>query len=158
MDKFGEKIKIIFENISNRYRGHNGEKGTSLIEILVSVGLLSLLGVSFLVALNIITNAVVKTDGEATAEALAKAEIEYINTVSYKNATWSYQLPGTPPSWDTEHALPQGYASYTLSTNATSLSGQGNDIQQITVTVTRGTQSSPWQYVNFTVTDYKVNR
>lgn len=132
------------------------QKGFSLIEVMIAVALLSIVAIAFLSGLTTVINGVIKADGMATAEALAKSEIEYIKTISYTNAPWSYQLPGTPPSWDPTHALPSGYTSYNLSANATSLAGQGNNVQQISVTVTRGTQ--PWSSANFTITDYKVNR
>ena len=139
-------------------KGRRGEKGFSLLEVLVSIGLLSLLGVAFFVSLNIMTNRITQVDGETTAEALAKSEIEYIKAASYTNAPWSYQLPDTPPAWDVTHTLPDGFPAYTLSASAGTISGQGDDIQKITVTVTRGTQSEPWEYANCTLSGYKVNR
>ena len=88
------------------------------------------------------------------AESLAKSELEYVKSCDYQDATWSYDLPSSPPSWDTDHGLPAGYTGYSVDVQATCLTGHDPDdgIQQITVTVYRNADTA------FTLVGYKVDR
>jgi len=134
------------------------EGGFSMLEVLLSFALLSLISVTFITALITNANSVIKADGMVTAEALAKSEIEYIKAAEYTGAPWTYQLPGTPPSWDAAHALAEEYSEYIVNVTASELDRQGEEIQQIVVTVTRSTADQRWKFASYTITNNKVNR
>ena len=126
------------------------EKGLSLLEVIIALALLGLVGLAFLGALSTASKAVIVTDERATAESLARTELEYVKSQKYSAEDfipWSYDLPyGAPPTeppewWDADHTLPPGYDDYSVTVSAVSLDpyGDGTDdddgLLQITVTV-----------------------
>jgi prepilin-type N-terminal cleavage/methylation domain-containing protein len=119
------------------------EKGYTLIEVMIALALLGVIAVAFLGALATASNTIIVTDKHATAESLARSEMEYVKKQVYEKciAPWSYELPSDPPSWDETHTLPPGYDGYTVSVNAEPLDPEddGTDsddgLQKITITV-----------------------
>lgn len=129
------------------------EKGMSLIEVIIAIALLGIIGLAFLGALSTASNAVFVTDERATAESLARTEMEYIKRQPYCDDAyipWAYELPsGTSPigqlpddwPWDPAHTLPPGYDNYSLIASAISLDPDGDGTSDddglllITVTV-----------------------
>jgi prepilin-type N-terminal cleavage/methylation domain-containing protein len=126
------------------------EKGLSLIEVIIALALLGIVGLAFLGALSSASKAVIITDERATAESLARTEMEYVKSQNYSDVDyipWSYDVPyGTPPAeppewWDPAHTLPPGYDNYSVTVSAVSLDpdGDGTDdddgLLLITVTV-----------------------
>jgi prepilin-type N-terminal cleavage/methylation domain-containing protein len=59
------------------------EKGITLIEVIIALALLGIIGLAFLGALSTASNAVFITDERATAESLARTEMEYIKSQDY---------------------------------------------------------------------------
>ena len=132
-------------------RAIRNEKGISLIEVIIAIALLGIIGLAFLGALSTASNAIFITDERATAESLARTEMEYIKRQSYCDddyIPWAYELPsGTSPIgqfpdwWDSDHTLPDGYDNYSVTVSATSLDpdedGTGDDdgLRLITITV-----------------------
>jgi prepilin-type N-terminal cleavage/methylation domain-containing protein len=127
------------------------QRGFTLIEVLIALGLLGVVGIAFLGTLATSSNGIMVSDERATAESLARSEMEYVKSQDYSSAPWSYELPsGISPTgqfptwWDTEepHALPEGYQNYTALVVASRLDpkgdGTGSDdgLQKITVTIT----------------------
>jgi prepilin-type N-terminal cleavage/methylation domain-containing protein len=123
------------------------QRGFVLVEVIIALGLLGVIGVAFLGALATASSAVIVSDKRATAESLARSEMEYVKSHDYSNAPWSYELPsGTSPTeqfpdwWDGSHTLPDGYENYTATVMASHLDpeGDGDDddgLQEITVTI-----------------------
>jgi prepilin-type N-terminal cleavage/methylation domain-containing protein len=132
-------------------RAMRNEKGLSLIEVIIALALLGIVGLAFLGALSTASKAVMVTDERATAESLARTEMEYVKSQAYGDVDyipWSYEIPsGTSPTgqlpewWDPAHTLPPGYDNYSVTVSATSLDpdGDGTDdddgLLLITVTV-----------------------
>jgi prepilin-type N-terminal cleavage/methylation domain-containing protein len=122
------------------------EKGISLIEVIIALALLGIIGLAFLGALSTASKAIFVADERATAESLARTEMEYVKSQDYSIAPWSYDLPsGAPPSdppdwWDPAHALPDGYDNYSATASAVSLDpdndGTGDDDGLMLITVT----------------------
>jgi prepilin-type N-terminal cleavage/methylation domain-containing protein len=77
-------------------RSMKNEKGFTLIETIIALALLGVVAVAFLGALVTASNAFTITDEHATAESLARSQIEYLKNQPYKEAT-PYD-PGTPGS------------------------------------------------------------
>jgi len=118
------------------------EKGFSLIEVMIAVALLGVVAVAFLSALGTGSKAIFIADERATAESLARTEMEYVRNQDYSGAPWAYDLPsGTPPAdpptwWaSANHTLPAGYDGYTVDVTAVPLHATDDGIQKITVIV-----------------------
>ncbi len=125
------------------------QRGFGLVEVIIALGLLGVIGIAFLGALATASGAIIVSDKHATAESLARSEMEYVKSQEYSNAPWSYELPsGTSPTeqfpdwWDGSHTLPIGYEDYTATIMASRLDPQGDGVgnedglQKITVTIT----------------------
>jgi prepilin-type N-terminal cleavage/methylation domain-containing protein len=120
----------------------SGQKGTTLIEVLIAIAILGMIAVPFLTALSTSSRALIIADERTTAESLIRSEIEYVRSQDYCNAPWSYNVTSAgstpssdPPCWPVEsHALPDSCKDYSLTVNA-SLIVDG--IRKITVTVWR---------------------
>jgi len=119
------------------------EKGFSLAEVMIAIALLGIISVALLSAMATASKAAFIADKQASAESLARSEMEYVKSQNYSAAPWSYELPsGTSPTgkfpawWDEDNprTLPPGYEGYTVSVSAGPLYTV-NDIQTITVLV-----------------------
>ena len=60
-----------------------GERGFSLIEVLVALALLGIIAAGFLMAINTAAKAVFVADERTTAESLARSQLEYVKTQEY---------------------------------------------------------------------------
>jgi prepilin-type N-terminal cleavage/methylation domain-containing protein len=126
------------------------QRGFGLVEVIIALGLLGIIGIAFLGALATSSAAIITSDKHATAESLARSEMEFVKSQDYSSTPWSYQLPSRtsptghfPDWWGTvSHTLPDGYEDYTATVEATWLDpmedGDDNDdgLQKITVTIT----------------------
>jgi len=59
------------------------ERGASLVEALVALGLLGLIATTFLMAIFIATKSIAIADEKATAESLARTQMEYVKQQEY---------------------------------------------------------------------------
>ena len=123
------------------------EKGFSLLEVLVAITLMGLVFVAFLSALYTASRAVSIADERASAESLARTEMEYVRSQLYSAAPWDYAVTSSersstdPPSWynsdNNPPLLDNSYDGYTISVSAGGLLDPSidNEIQKIAVTV-----------------------
>jgi len=147
-----------WQAIFKGYRStHNGEGGLTLVEVLVALGILAAVAVVFLLGMTTSSRAVMVSQESVAAESLAKSEMEYVKSVTYLDAPWSYDIPSNPPSWDPSHSLPSGYDAYSIQVNAAQMevnpnnpAGEDDGLQKITVTVLRNGETV------FTLVGYKV--
>jgi prepilin-type N-terminal cleavage/methylation domain-containing protein len=132
----------------------NTERGMTLIEVLIAMGILAAVAVVFLVGMSVSSKGVIVSQERVAVDSLAKSELEYVKSTTYNNVPWSYQLPSGHPTWDPGHSLPNGYNGYSVQVTAALVTGHTTDdgIQQITITITRPGQP------DFTLVGYKVNR
>ena len=121
-----------------------GEKGFSLVEVMIAVLLLGIVSVALLSAVGTATKAVFVADGQASGESLARSEMEYVKSQGYSTAPWSYELPsGTSPTgqlpawWDEEDppTLSEDYVNHIVTVSTSPLYANDNGIQKITVVV-----------------------
>jgi len=88
------------------------EKGFSLIEVMIAILLLGIVAVAFLGALGTASKAIFIADERATAESLARSQMEYVKNLDYQTAPYD---PGPPPIpgeavyLDAKISVPSGY-------------------------------------------------
>jgi prepilin-type N-terminal cleavage/methylation domain-containing protein len=75
------------------------EKGFSLIEVLIAVGLVGLMAAAFLMAIATASKAVLLADERTTAESLAKSQIESIKEQEYDDTGFYFQI-STPTNYE----------------------------------------------------------
>lgn len=102
-------------------------KGISLAETVVALGVMGMIGTGFLTALYAISSDAGIYDQRTTASILAQSQMERIKAMEYDPAA-----PGSPDSYPVAVALPVGY-TITISEVEVE-SGK----QEVTVRVTRG--------------------
>jgi prepilin-type N-terminal cleavage/methylation domain-containing protein len=119
-----------------------GEKGFSLVEVMVAVLLLGIVAVALLSAVSTASRCAFIASGQASGESLARSEMEYVKSQGYSAAPWSYELPSEtqadPPDWWDEgdpHALSDDYLNYNVTVDVVALYDTDNGIQKITVAV-----------------------
>ncbi len=105
------------------------QKGFSLIEVLISLALVGIIGVTFLGALGTAPKTVISTDERQTAKVIAEAQMEYIKSLA--SADGGY----------TPLAIPAEYTGYSVLTEdgkipASYISGD-EKLQKIIVTIQR---------------------
>jgi len=150
------------------------QRGFSLIEVLVTVAIVVTVAAIFLSALATSTKATVIADQQATAESLARGQLEYIQNQIYSDTPWSYTVSTSgrgsslyPSWWDADNPplLSSDYAGYSINSSAddfdadgdTNLEVPGDDegIRKITVRIYRlDVKAEPL----ITLEDYKVDQ
>jgi len=120
------------------------ESGISLLETLVALAVLGTIAVTFLSGLIISAEAAFTTDEQATAESLARSQIEWIQDATYTVNTSQYSLATIPDITD--------YNNFSVNYTAESLNNPDDGIQKITVDVYRDNKTI------ITLESYKVNR
>jgi prepilin-type N-terminal cleavage/methylation domain-containing protein len=105
------------------------EKGFTLIEVLVTLGIVGILGASFLSSLTNSTRAVVHTDQLDTGRALAQSMMEYVKEQKFSGSGYS-------PSSAITSQYPEFNVSISVSTPGSA--GQRDALlQNITITVSQ---------------------
>jgi len=117
----------------------NNEKGLTLIEVLVALGILASVAVVFLLGMSTSSKSVIVSQERVTVERLAKSEMEYIKSYTYNESD--------PPVYgiDPDLVIPAGYnISYTAERMDPKKDGYATDdgLQKITVTVTHSGEPS----------------
>jgi type II secretory pathway pseudopilin PulG len=115
------------------------QRGLGLVESLIAVAILGVAVVAFVIALSAGSIAVREQDQEVVAQSLAQTQLEYIKSYTYDPTATTYPAVDTP-------------AGYAISVDVISIPDTDDDIQKITVTISRDVGDI------LTVEDYKVNR
>ena len=118
------------------------QSGMALLEVLVALGLLAIIAVAFLSVSATTTKAAMVQDQQATAENLARAQMEYIKSVQSLAA--QYAAAPIPATAD--------YSGYSADISVQGVPSGDADLQKITVTISRSGKTL------YTLQDYKVNR
>lgn len=69
------------------------ERGASLVEAVIALGLLGLIATTFLMAVFIATKSIAIADERTTAESLARAQMEYVKQQEYLDAPPGAGIP-----------------------------------------------------------------
>lgn len=129
-------IMSIIRTIARWFRS---QRGLGLVETLVAVAVLGTAAATFVASLSAGSIAVGAQDEEVTVQSLASSQLEFTKSQTFIPGTSSYPAISTPDG-------------YSLAVTASSVPGTDENIQKITVTVSRDGE------VMLTVSDYKVNR
>lgn len=134
--------------VRNCHHAFNYQLGMTLVEVLIALGILGLVGITFLLGLETSARGVIVGQKHVTAESLAKSQMEVIKG-------WEYDSTNNPPNYQAAKLteIPDGY-DITIEAVRLDPKGDGTEnddgLQQITVTVTyNGNQV-------FTLDGYKV--
>jgi prepilin-type N-terminal cleavage/methylation domain-containing protein len=118
----------------------NGQKGYTLVELLITIVVIATSFSAFAVALSTGALAVNEGDKEVTAQSLARSQMEYIKYITYDQNASSY------PTIDT----PDGYS---ITVSVSDIDTDGNKrIQKVTANVSKDGVEQ------FYIVDYKVDR
>ena len=120
------------------------ETGISLMETLVALAILGIIAAGFLSGLATTAKSSLIVDEQATAESLARSQMEYAKIVSYVYEATEYTAATIPSGGD--------YANYSVSISAEPLNNPDDGIQKITVTVNHHDEEV------ITLEGYKVDR
>ncbi len=60
-----------------------GQKGSSLLEVVIAIGLIGMVGVALFTAIAFSSRHTLNADIKSTAESIARSEMEYIKTLPY---------------------------------------------------------------------------
>jgi prepilin-type N-terminal cleavage/methylation domain-containing protein len=102
----------------------SGERGFSLVEVIVAIALLSIIGVGLLSALGTGLQVMSQADISQSARNLAELQMEHLKQLGFQ-PSGQY-----PPA-----AIPAAYADYTVAIDADPINGRDAFIQLVTVTV-----------------------
>jgi prepilin-type N-terminal cleavage/methylation domain-containing protein len=143
-----------------------GEKGFSLMEVALAIALLGVVAVAYLGALATGSRTIMMADERATAESLARTQIEYVRSQDYVGAPWDYTItsssfddPDKEGWWDDDPPplLSDDYATYTVIVSTVPLNGAvDNGIQVITVTIQNTVSGETGEI--FTLEGYRAQR
>ena len=120
------------------------EKGFSLIEVIIALALLGIIAVAFMSGLATASKAIYIADERATAENLARSQMESVKSIDYVDEATSYPAASIPQ----EHID----AGYSATITALPLHNPDDGIQKITVIVEHHDKEV------ITLVGYKVNR
>lgn len=128
-------IKRFINNITCIRR----ESGVALVEALIAIAVLGGGILTMVLAMSGGAMAVRENDCQATAQALARSQLEYIKNYTYNATATTYPVVSTP-------------AGYGISVGVSAVPGGDADIQKITANITEGST------LIMTIEDYKVDR
>ncbi|MBM4432708.1 MAG: type II secretion system protein [Chloroflexi bacterium] len=103
------------------------EQGTTLIETLIALAILGVVAAAFLSGLTTTAKGTIIADEQATAESLARSQMEWVKKATYVYGATEYSAASVPGGKD--------YVNYSATIDAEALNSPDNGIQRITVTI-----------------------
>ena len=145
---------MLKRQIIHRLMGHSS-RGFSLIEVIIALALLGIIAVAFLGALFTASKAILIADERATAESLARSQMEDVKNCSYEH--------GASPLYEQVDVESPTHPGYFISVDAPPIDpdtglplanpDEDKSIQKIIVTVDHHEESEV-----IVLEDYKVDR
>ena len=120
------------------------EAGLTLLEMVVALGILSTISLAFIGGLTSNTKSVYIADERATAESMARSQMEWVKYSPYSFNATSYSLAPILDATDYEY--------YSANITAAPLHDPDDGLQKITVTISRE------DAVIYTLEGYKTDR
>ncbi len=142
--------------------GHlRSQSGLTLVEVLVSLGILGLVGPAFLISMGNASRAIQGSSEAIQGEALVRSQLETIQSTAYQNCltppTDCYTvITDIPPQYDITIDVQILDTEIEGVTRDCSAQSNCNTFQEVTVTVTRPTGSGDRAVLS--VTTYKVKK
>lgn len=133
-----------FYSIRRLSRFIHGESGITLLETVIAVAILGTTAAAFLSGVAHSSKGVYTADVQATAESLARSQMEWAKNASYSYNATSYSTTPIPTTED--------YINYSANITTESLHEPDDGIQKITVTITCSGETV------YTLEGYKVDR
>ena len=165
--------------VRKAFRGHS--RGFTMVEVVIAMLLLGIIGIAVLTSLSYASTVLIMTDRRATAESLAKTQMEYVKSQNYTSAPTQGVANYTKI---TVTDIPEGYTIWSVNRDGDAVNDGGNDpiigipwdsenstylkydlgLQKITVIIKyyilrydATTQKSIEVGQNYTLEDYKRN-
>jgi len=129
----------IFKRLFTRISIDRGQGGFTLLEGLVSIGLLGGVLLVMILAMAGGALAVGENAGAITAQEIARSQMEYVKSLDYDSGASTYPAVSTPDG-------------YSVSVAVVSVPSTNSNIQKVTAAISCNGA------VVMTVSDYKVNR
>jgi len=129
-------MKKLRLNSKARKAFRGSSRGFSMLEVVIAIALLGIIAVSVLSALQTAALALISADRRATAESLARTQMEYVRYSPYEG-----DPEDGPPQYSLDpQIIPLDYPGYSVVTTAIRLNkdeytDDDDGIQEITVTV-----------------------
>jgi prepilin-type N-terminal cleavage/methylation domain-containing protein len=144
------KMKKLRLSSKARKAFRGGSRGFSMLEVVIAIALLGIIAVSVLAALQTAALALVSADRRATAESLARTQMEWVRYSVYdNNLTEGHPHYDLDPQIDSIKPPDFGVNTVAIRLNKDVDPDDDDGIQQITVTVSHQGQ------VLVTLEDYK---
>jgi prepilin-type N-terminal cleavage/methylation domain-containing protein len=120
--------------VRKAFRG--GSRGFSMLEVVIAIALLGIIAVSVLSALQTAALALISADRRATAESLARTQMEWVRYSDYDEEL-AEGHPGYSLDDQIQSTMPPGFSVVTTAIRLNKDENPNDDdgIQQITVTV-----------------------
>jgi prepilin-type N-terminal cleavage/methylation domain-containing protein len=122
----------------------NTEKGFALIETLVSIAILSAVGVIFLSGLATASKSTIVADEKTTAQSLLVSQLEWVRNCTYEYEASEYPAAAIPEDTD--------YTGYSVTIVAQPVDSPDEGTQRVTITIMRNEEPG------VTIDSYKVDR
>jgi type II secretory pathway pseudopilin PulG len=129
----------IFKGLLKGKARNRGESGMSMVEALVSIGILGGVVITMVFAMSGGALTVRENGQETTVQNLARNQMEYIKEYPYNPSATTYPTIAVPPE-------------YSIVVSVTSVPDANSNIQKVTANISRNSE------LLMTVSDYKGNR
>jgi type II secretory pathway pseudopilin PulG len=134
-----------YNEIAAMIKRFTTQQGSGLMEVVIVIGLVSILSVTFLGSLGQVSGSLSLTDEQQTAKIIAEHQMEYIENLIYSS---SY----TPAS------ISSDYPDYSVSISIAAVPSRDSNIQQINILVSHQGRPIYLGQSAYTLQGYKVNR
>lgn len=111
-------MKKLRLNSQVRKACQGGSRGFSMIEIVIAIALIGVIAVAVLSALSTASMALIIADKRATAESLARSQMEYVKNSPYIDYSKELSDPEREPDFYGQITIPSELVDYTLETKS----------------------------------------
>jgi len=129
----------LLTGLKKKTQWKNGQRGLTMLEGLISIGILGAVVILMIFAMSGGALAVNENSEEMTVQSLARNQMEYIKNLAYNSEASTYPTINTPPE-------------YSITVSVTSVPDTNDNIQKVTADFYRNSE------LLMTISDYKGDR
>ncbi len=129
----------LLTGLKKKMQWKSGQKGLTMLEGLISIGILGAVVILMIFAMSGGALAVNENSEEMTVQSLARNQMEYIKNLAYNSEASTYPTINTPPE-------------YSITVSVTSVPDTNDNIQKVTANFYRNSE------LLMTISDYKGDR